>query len=94
MKRPSVLDGMSLLTILFTTLSLADNIVRGIFPGGLASVPIMVIAAVWLYGTLALDGRRSRGVIILVLSLRAVAAIFSIVLATRGPWNVRYHQSR
>jgi hypothetical protein len=71
MKHHAILVGTSLLTILFTTFHLADDIVRGMFPGGLPNLPIMLILVVWLYGTLVLAERRLGYVIILVLSLLA-----------------------
>ena len=60
---------MSLLSILFGTFHLADDIDRGMSPGGLPNLFAVVIWVVWLYGTLVLAGRRSGYVIILVLSL-------------------------
>ncbi len=61
----------SLLSILFTTFHLADDIVRGMCPGGLSNLPVVVVLVVWLYGTLVLAERRSGYVIILVMSLLA-----------------------
>ena len=60
----------SLLSILFMSFHHADDVVRGMAPGGLSNlVPVLFLAA-WLYGTtLVLAGRRSGYVIILVLSL-------------------------
>jgi hypothetical protein len=67
-----VLTIMSLLSILFGTFHLADDIARGISPGGLSNLIVVVISVVWLYGTLVLAGRRSGYVIILVASLLMV----------------------
>ena len=61
----------SLLSILFTTFHLTDDIVRGIFPGRLSNLPVVLVLAVWLYTTLVLVERRSGCVIILVMSLLA-----------------------
>ena len=61
----------SLLSILFTTFHLTDDIVRGMFPGRLAVLPVVLVLAVWLYATLVLVERRSGCVIILVMSLLA-----------------------
>src|SRR5205085_12306801 len=58
-----------LLSILFGTFHQADDIARGMSPGGLGNLFAVVICVVWLYGTLVLAGRRSGYVIILVLSL-------------------------
>ena len=70
MKHKLTLMVASLLSILLTTLHVADDVVRGMAPGTLftleALVPILVI---WLYGTLVLADRRSGYIIILVGSL-------------------------
>jgi hypothetical protein len=59
----------SVLTILFATFHLADDIVRGFSPGGLSNLGAILFLVVWLYATLALPERRSGLVIILVGSL-------------------------
>jgi hypothetical protein len=64
-----VLTIASLLSILFMTLHLADDIVRGMEPGTLQDLILLPILGVQLYGTLALAGKRSGYVIILVASL-------------------------
>src|SRR5436305_14006054 len=69
MKHNFMLTIASLLSILFGTFHLADDIARGMSPGGLSNFFAVVICVVWLYGTLMLAGRRSGYVIILVLSL-------------------------
>jgi hypothetical protein len=51
------------------TFHLADDIVRGMEPGGLSSLIVVPIAVVLLYGTLVLAERRSGYVIILLGSL-------------------------
>ena len=61
----------SLLSILFFTFHLTDDIVRGFEPGGFKQVSGMLILIVWLYGTLLLAGRRSGYIIILLGSLLA-----------------------
>src|SRR5882762_2649011 len=48
-----------LLSILFGTFHLADDIARGMLPGGLPNLFAVVICVVWLYGTLVLAERRS-----------------------------------
>jgi len=66
MKDNVTLTITSLLTILFLTFHLSDEITRGMEPGRLNMViPIFVMGG-WLYGALALSGRRS-GYIILLL---------------------------
>lgn len=69
MKHNSALTVASLLSILLTSLHLADDIVRGIEPGGIKNATGVLILAVWLYGTLVLAGRRWGYVIMLLGSL-------------------------
>ncbi len=71
MKHTLTLTITSLLSILFTTFHITHDIVRGISPGGLSNFAVVLVLAVWLYGTLVLAGRRSGYVIILVLSVLA-----------------------
>ena len=59
----------SLLSVLFMTFHLADDIVRGMEPGGLSDLIAVPILVVLLYGTLLLAERRSGYVIILLGSL-------------------------
>jgi len=59
----------SLLSILFVTFHMADDVVRGFEPGGFKNVNVIVIMLVWLYGTLVLAERRSGYIIILLGSL-------------------------
>jgi hypothetical protein len=69
MKESVMLTIASLLSILFGTLHLADDIVRGMSPGGLPDLIGVVICVIWLYGTVVLAERRSGYIIILVASL-------------------------
>ena len=71
MKRNAILTITSLLSILFFTFHLSDDIVRGFEPGGFKQISGILILVVWLYGTLVLAGRRSGYVIILLGSLLA-----------------------
>jgi len=59
----------SLLYVLFNTLHLADDIVRGMEPGRVADLVMVPILVIWLYGTLVLTERRSGYVITLLGSL-------------------------
>ena len=63
----------SLLSILFFTFHLADDIVRGFEKGGASNLTAVPIFVVWLYGTLLLAERRSGYVIILLGSLLSLA---------------------
>jgi hypothetical protein len=65
----STLTIASLLSILFTTFHVTDDIVRGMEPGTLSDLIVVPILVVWLYGTLVLAERRSGYVIILLGSL-------------------------
>ena len=69
MKPNIMLTIASLLSILFGTFHLADDIARGMSPGGLLNLIGIAIFVVWLYGTLVLAERRSGYIIILVASL-------------------------
>ena len=69
MKQNVVLTIASLLSILFVTFHLTDDIVRGMEPGTLSSLIVLPILVVQLYGTLVLAGKRSGYVIILLGSL-------------------------
>jgi hypothetical protein len=73
MKQNVSLTIASLLSILLTTLHLADDVVRGFEKGSssLFAVPVLVI---WLYGTLMLAERRSGWIIILLGSVLGVLA--------------------
>ena len=70
MKQNLTLTVASLLSVLFFTLHLADDIVRGMEPGGLSNlIGGVLISVVWLYATLVLAGRRAGYVILLLGSL-------------------------
>ena len=69
MKHSVMLTIASLLSILFVTFHLADDIVRGMSTGRAFKPLAVVICVVWLYGTLVLAERRSGYVIILLASL-------------------------
>ena len=69
MKQNLVLTITSLLSILLMTFHLADDIVRGMEPGGLSSLIVVPIVVVLLYGTVVLGEGRSGHVIILLVSL-------------------------
>src|SRR5580693_3133516 len=69
MKPNVMLTVASLLSILFMTFHLTDDIVRGMEPGTLSNLIALPILVVQLYGTLVLAGKRSGYVIILLGSL-------------------------
>ena len=73
MKRTVMLTITSLLSILFMTFHLTDDIVRGFEPGGVRNVTGVLMLVVWLYGTLMLAERRSGYIIMLLVGLFAAA---------------------
>jgi hypothetical protein len=73
MKHKLTLTISSLLSILFFTFHLTDDIVRGFEKGGVSNLTAVPIFVVWLYGTLVLAERRSGYVIILLGSLLSLA---------------------
>ena len=77
MKQNTALTIASLLSILFTSLHMADDIARGMESGGVPNLIVVPILVLWLYGTLLLSGRRSGNAIILVASL--LGAIVPVV---------------
>jgi len=62
----------SLLSVLFFTLHLADDIRRGMEPGTLTNLTAVPIFVFWLYGTLVLAERRSGYIITLLGGLFAL----------------------
>jgi membrane-bound ClpP family serine protease len=69
MKHSVMLTITSLLSILFMTFHLTDDIVRGMEPGGVKTIIGVLMLVVWLYGTLVLAERRLGYVIILLGSI-------------------------
>jgi hypothetical protein len=70
MKRSVMLTIASLLSLLFLTFHLTDDIVRGFEPGGLSNlVGGVLISVIWLYGALVLAERRSGYIITLLFGL-------------------------
>src|ERR1700704_1173729 len=76
MKHNILLVIASVLSILFMTFHLTDDIVRGMEPGTLLDLIAVPILVVWLYGTLVLAEGRSGYVIILVASLLLMGVPF------------------
>jgi hypothetical protein len=65
----------SLLSVLFFALHWADDIVRGISPGGVSGIGGVLILVVWLYGTLVLGERRLGHVIMLLGGMFGLAVL-------------------
>lgn len=66
MKQKVLLTITSLLSILFMTFHLAEDVVRGIEPGGTKNIIGVIMLVVWLYGATVLAGRRSGYIIMLL----------------------------
>ena len=73
MKPNALLTITSLLSIVFMSLHITDDIVRGISPARADNIGAVVIFVVWLLGTLALAERRSGYVIMFLGGLFAAA---------------------
>ena len=80
MKHSTMLSVASLLSLLFLTLHITDDIVRGISKAE-SSNTALVVLVVFLYATLVLPERRSGRVIIVLIGLMAAAMP---VMHTRG----------
>jgi len=77
MKQNVALTVASLLSILFVTFHMADDIVLGLEKGDVSNLIVVPILVAWLYGTVLLAGRRSGYAIILLGSL--LGAIVPVV---------------
>lgn len=84
MKNNLLLTIASVLSILFVSLHLADDIVRGMEKGGAANLLVVPVLVTWLYGTLVLAGRRSGYAIIFLGSLLGLVVSVVHFRATGG----------
>ena len=75
MKDGTALTIASLLSIVFFTFHWADDMVRGFAPGGFSALFGVAILVVWLCGTVALAGRLSGYIIMLLGGALGVAAL-------------------
>ena len=74
--KPSVLlTGTTLITALFLTLHVADDIARGIDTIGLHTLTAMLVFGLWLYGTLVLRGRLPGYILSLLLSILGLGVV-------------------
>jgi uncharacterized Tic20 family protein len=69
MNRNLTLTITSLLSLLLMSFHIADDVVRGFEPGGLKNIQTILTMFIWFYGTLALAGRRSGYIIMLLGSI-------------------------
>jgi hypothetical protein len=81
MKEKELLRSASLLSLLLLTLHLTDDVVRGMFPAGIAILYATLASGLLLYAMVVLAERRAGQGIMLVVSLFAIAMP---VLHTRG----------
>src|SRR5262245_17989820 len=93
MKDNVTLTVTSLLTLLFLTFHLSDEITRGMEPGKLNMVIPIIVLAVWMYGALALSGRRS-GYIIMLLGAIIGMGVPIVHMAAAGLVSMRIANSR
>ncbi len=84
MKQSLVLTIASLLSILFVTFHLADDVVFGMSPPGLLNLSAVAILAVWSYGTLTLAGRRAGYIITFLGSLLGLVVPYVHMKGSRG----------
>lgn len=84
MKQPGLLVIALLLSALFMTMHLADDIVRGMANGELANLVVVPVLVIQLYGTLVLTERRSGHVIVLLASLLGMVVPVVHFKATGG----------
>ena len=75
MKPGVLLTGTTLITALFLTLHVADDIARGMDTIGLHSLTAMLVFGLWLYGTLVLSGRWPAYILQLLLSLLGLGVV-------------------
>jgi hypothetical protein len=81
MKDKALLTITSLLSILLFAFHWADDIARGLAPGGVSGLGRVLILVVWPYGTLVLGEHRSGYVIML---LASICGLGILVLHMRG----------
>ena len=84
MRRNQILAVTSLLSILLVSFHLVDDIVYGSEKSVASNVIIVVILAVWLYGTLMLPERRSGHIIMLIGSLLGLVVFVTHLTGTGG----------
>src|SRR5689334_12816350 len=76
MNHKNTLMVTSLLSILFGSFHLANDVVFGIEPGGTSNYTGVVILAVALYATIALAGRRSGYILTLIFAVGAAGVAY------------------
>ena len=84
MKRNLVLPIASLLSILLASFHLVDDIAYGSEKAAASNLLIVVILAVWLFGTLMLSERRAGHIIMLIGSLLGLTIFFTHLTGEGG----------
>lgn len=75
MKPATLLTGTTLITALFLTLHVADDIARGIDTIGLHTLIPILVFGLWLYGTLVLGGRLTGYILQLLLAILGLVVV-------------------
>ena len=94
MKPNVTLTVTSLLTILFLTFHLSDEITRGMEPGRLNMVIPIFILAGWTYAAVALAGRRSGHIILLLGAIIGIGVPILHMSGANGLVSSRIANSR
>ncbi len=81
MKPGVLLTGTTLLTALFLTLHVADDIARGMDTIGLHTLTAILVLGLWVYGTLVLSGRWSGYILQLLL---AILGLLVVIIHLKG----------
>ena len=84
MKQRTLFVISSLLTMLFGTFHITDDIIRGFAPGGLSTIFVVLAVTIWLYATLLLAERRSGYVVVFVMSLLSAGMPIVHMAGKRG----------
>jgi hypothetical protein len=82
MKPYSLLVVTSLLTLLLLTFHITDDVVRGIAPGGLSNITVILVSAFWLYAALILGERLAGRIVMLLGGVAGTGA--SVIHMTRS----------
>jgi len=75
MKPGVLLIGTTLITALFLTLHVADDMARGMDTIGLHTLIAILVFGLWLYGALVLSGRRSGYILQLLLAILGLGVV-------------------
>jgi hypothetical protein len=92
MNERSILTVTSVLSVLLFSLHLAGDIILGFEPGNLDNLGAFPIFVVWLYAALALTGRRS-GLVILMLASILASAVPILHMTGKGLGSARILKS-